>query len=330
MSKNTNRVRLLYVLRLLNEKSDSIHPVSTEEIIEYLGEQGYSADRRTVYDDIRALSAFGYDITQLKGRYFGYYLASREFGSAELKLLVDSVQSSRFITVRKTNELIKKIESLASSYEGKDLQRQVYVTGRVKSMNESVFNNVDRISSAINSSVSIRFKYFDYDTSVKKVYHQGGKPYSVSPYALIWDNENYYLLGYDEDAGIMKHFRVDKMESIVSTDSERKGADLFREEDLSGYSVMHFGMYHGDQKRVRIRFRNRLAGQVIDRFGKEISMIPDSDGWFNIDVRVAVSPVFFSWVFSFGDGAEIIGPADVREDAYEYLKTLISQYEQND
>ena len=326
MGGRNSRERLLIVLRYLLEKSDSSHPVGTEELIAHLEEYGISADRRAIYEDIRSLSASGYDITQLKGHVFGYYISSRTFENAELKLLVDSIQSSRFITTRKTTDLIKKIESLASTHESRDLQRHVYVTGRVKSMNESVFFNVDRISSAINSSESIRFRYFDYNTSAKKVYHRDGMTYSVSPYALIWDNENYYLLGYDEDDEIMKHFRVDKMESISSSGLPRKGLDLFHEEDLSGYSVMHFGMYHGELQRVRIRFKDRLAGQVIDRFGKDVLMIPDTEGWFNIDVPVAVSPVFFSWVFSFGTDAEIVGPENVRNEAAEYLRSLSVLY----
>lgn len=320
------RERPLLILRLLMESSDEAHPVSMDQILEMLEKEGIPASRKSVYQDIDSLVACGYDIVSLKGARFGYYLSSRNFEPAELKLLVDSVQSSRFITTKKTSELIKKIESLASRHEGADLQRQVYVTGRVKSMNESVYNNVDRISTAINTNSSITFKYFDYDTSLKKVYHQDGTYYSVSPFALIWDNENYYLLGYDEPAEMMKHFRVDKMEHISLTDRRRTGTDLFRTEDLSGYSVMHFGMYHGELQNVRIRFRNRLAGQVIDRFGKDISMFPDIDGFFNIDVKVAVSPVFFSWIFSFGDDAEIIRPESVRKEAEEYLARLLSVY----
>ncbi|MBR4797746.1 MAG: WYL domain-containing transcriptional regulator [Oscillospiraceae bacterium] len=328
MGKNGNtRERPLLILRLLMENSDESHPVSMDEILQMLEKEGIPANRKSVYQDIDSLTSCGYDVVTLKGARFGYYLSSRRFEPAELKLLVDSVQSSRFITTKKTSELIRKIESLASRHEGADLQRQVYVTGRVKSMNESVYNNVDRISTAINSNSSVTFKYFDYDTSLKKVYHQDGVYYSVSPFALIWDNENYYLLGYDEPAEMMKHFRVDKMEHISVTGRKRTGTEHFRAEDLSGYSVMHFGMYHGELQNVRIRFRDRLAGQVIDRFGKDISMFPDTDGFFNIDVKVAVSPVFFSWIFSFGDDAEILGPTGVREEAARYLRKISSIYE---
>ena len=328
MGKNGNtRERPLLILRLLMENSDESHPVSMDEILQMLEKEGIPANRKSVYQDIDSLTSCGYDVVTLKGARFGYYLSSRSFEPAELKLLVDSVQSSRFITTKKTSELIRKIESLASRHEGADLQRQVYVTGRVKSMNESVYNNVDRISTAINSNSSVTFKYFDYDTSLKKVYHQDGVYYSVSPFALIWDNENYYLLGYDEPAEMMKHFRVDKMEHISVTGRKRTGTEHFRAEDLSGYSVMHFGMYHGELQNVRIRVRDRLAGQVIDRFGKDISMFPDTDGFFNIDVKVAVSPVFFSWIFSFGEDAEILGPTGVREEAARYLRKLSSIYE---
>lgn len=327
MGQNSStRERPLLILRLLMERSDASHPVSMDEILEMLDREGFPSSRKSVYQDIDSLISCGYDVVTLKGARFGYYLASRDFEPAELKLLVDSVQSSRFITSKKTSELIRKIESLASRHEGADLQRQVYVTGRVKSMNESVYNNVDRISTAINTNSSVTFKYFDYDTSLKKVYHQDGAYYSVSPFALIWDNENYYLLGYDESAEMMKHFRVDKMEHISVTGRKRVGTEHFRTEDLSGYSVMHFGMYHGELQNVRIRFRDRLAGQVIDRFGKDISMFPDTEGFFNIDVKVAVSPVFFSWIFSFGDDAEIVRPESVRKEAEDYLARLISVY----
>ena len=327
MVQNGNtRQRPLLILRLLMENSDEAHPITMDDILTMLDKEGIPASRKAVYRDIDSLNECGYDIVTLKGARFGYYMASRHFEPAELKLLVDSIQSSRFITTKKTSELIKKIESLTSRHEGADLQRQVYVTGRVKSMNESVYNNVDMISTAINTNSSVTFKYFDYDTSLKKVYHQEGNYYSVSPFALIWDNENYYLLGYDEPAEMMKHFRVDKMEHISVTGQKRVGTEQFRTEDLSGYSVMHFGMYHGELQNVRIRFRNRLAGQVIDRFGKDISMFPDIYGFFNIDVKVAVSPVFFSWIFSFGTDAEIVGPESVRKEAADYLKELSGLY----
>ena len=320
------RLRLLSILKYLSENSDEEHIAKMEDIQSYLSSLGISAERRAVYDDIHALADFGYDIVFLKGARFGYYMRSRAFENPELKLLVDSIQSSRFITERKTIALIRKIASLGSTYEAKDLQRQVYVSGRVKSMNESVYYNVDSLSSAINEGTAVTFRYFDYDTKGEKVYRQDGELYTVSPFALIWDNENYYLLGYDEPAEMMKHFRVDKMDRISHLDRRRKGSRYFKASDLSRYSVMHFGMYHGETVRVRMRFHNRLSGPVIDRFGKEITMIPYGDDSFTVEAEIAVSPVFFSWMFSFGTDAEILGPESVREEAAGYLKDLGAMY----
>ncbi|MBQ3280845.1 MAG: WYL domain-containing protein [Eubacterium sp.] len=328
MSKNNTdtRLRLLNILRYLSDNTDAEHYATVESIQEYLSSQGIAAERRAIYDDMHALAEFGYDIVFLKGARFGYYMNSRAFEGPELKLLVDSIQSSRFITERKTISLIKKIASLGSVHEAKDLERQVFVSGRVKSMNESVYYNVDSLSSAINQSNAVTFRYFDYDVNGEKVYRQDGERYTVSPFALIWDNENYYLLGYDEPADMMKHFRVDKMDRINILDRRRKGSSHFKAKDLSRYSVMHFGMYHGDTVRVRMRFSDRLSGPVIDRFGKEVSMIPQGDGSFTVEEQIAVSPVFFSWIFSFGTDAEIVGPESVRKEAADYLKELSGLY----
>ena len=328
MGKNNTdtRLRLLNILRYLSDNTDAEHYATVESIQEYLSSQGIAAERRAIYDDMHALAEFGYDIVFLKGARFGYYMNSRVFEGPELKLLVDSIQSSRFITERKTISLIKKIASLGSVHEAKDLERQVFVSGRVKSMNESVYYNVDSLSTAINQSNAVTFRYFDYDVNGEKVYRQDGERYTVSPFALIWDNENYSLLGYDESADMMKHFRVDKMDRINILDRRRKGSSHFKAEDLSRYSVMHFGMYHGDTVRVRMRFSDRLSGPVIDRFGKEVSMIPQSDGSFTVEEQIAVSPVFFSWIFSFGTDAEIVGPESVRKEAADYLKELNGLY----
>lgn len=324
-----SKIRPLLTLSYLSENTDQDHPAGINEIISFLQSKGIDVERRALYDDFKALRTAGYDVQIKRGRgtYSGYWLGERTFETAELKLLVDCVQSSKFITEKKTMSLIKKIESLDSRHEAKDLQRQVYVTGRVKSMNETVYTNVDSISSAINLSHSITFRYFDYDTRKKKVFRQGGKKYTVSPYALIWDNENYYLLGYDEPAAMMKHFRVDKMDSITMTRRGRTGIEEFEKLDMSRYSVVHFGMYHGEPKRVRMRFSEHLSSPVIDRFGKDVIMIPQGDGTFTVEAEIAVSPVFFSWLFSFGTDAEIVAPPDVRSSASQYLRELLGVYD---
>ena len=228
MAKSANqKLKLLYIARLLMRKSDENHLISTAQIIEELSHYGISAERKSIYDDIEALIYFGLDIIQVKGRQGGYYLGERDFELPELKLLVDSVQSSKFITQDKTYDLIRKIENLASVYDGQLLQRQVYIQNRVKSMNESVYYAVDAISDAITQNNQITFKYFEFNIQKERVYKHNGQLYKVSPFALVWDNENYYMIAWDSAAENIKHYRVDKMYGVSMTAEKREGAEAF-------------------------------------------------------------------------------------------------------
>lgn len=313
MPKSPNqKLKLLYLLQYLMKSSDEAHPLTVQDMIEELARRDISVERKTVYDDIEALRRFGADIVQRKDRATGYYIASRDFELPELKLLVDSIQSSKFITQRKTLSLIRKLENLASVYDAQLLERQVYVRGRVKSMNESVYYNVDEISGAISRDRAIRFKYLELTVSGERRLRHEGAWYIVSPYALIWDDENYYLLAWDASACRLKHYRVDKMTQIEALEQRREGREAFQKIDMSSYTQRVFGMFNGEQQRVRLRFLNHLAGAVIDRFGKDLILTPDGDEHFIIAVEVAVSPQFFAWVFAFGAEAEILSPESVR------------------
>ena len=220
--ESSQKLKLLYVMRYLLRSSDEAHPVTVQQIIDFLSGEGIPAERKSIYDDVEALRRFGLDIIQAKiGRQSGYYVGSREFELPELKLLVDSVQSSKFITYKKTLTLIRKIESLASVYEAQLLSRQVYVKNRIKTMNESIYYNVDEIHTGIARDRRIRFRYFDYTVSKERRFRRDGGYYVVSPFALTWDDENYYLVAYDSEAGIIKHFRVDKMLDIGILDEAR-------------------------------------------------------------------------------------------------------------
>ena len=315
MPRSSNqKLKLLYLMQMLLERSDENHPLTVQDMIDELSLHDISAERKSVYADLEALRVFGLDIMQSKGKSTGYYIASRDFELPELKLLVDSVQSSKFITHKKTLSLIKKIESLASVYDAQLLQRQVYVRNRVKSMNESVYYNVDEISGAISRDCAIRFKYFEFDVNKQRRYRHDGKIYEISPFALMWDDENYYMLGYDAQAGKFKHYRVDKMTNIESAQSERLGGELFAGMDMSSYSKQVFGMFTGSEQTVRLRFENRLAGAVIDRFGKEIMLIPDGEEHFTVSADIAVSPQFYAWVFGFGTAVEILAPESARSE----------------
>lgn len=327
MAKSPNqKLKLLYLARYLMQHSDEEHPVSTAQIIEELARNDISAERKSIYDDIEALRNFGVDIIQVKGKNGGYYIGERDFELPELKLLVDSVQSSKFITQDKTYKLIKKIESLASVYDGQLLQRQVFVSNRVKSMNESIYYTVDVISDAITQNKKIRYQYFEYTVEKERRFRHDGAFYNVSPFALIWDDENYYMLAWDSDAEKMKHYRVDKMFRVSMTDNEREGLEEFKKVDMSAYTKSVFGMFGGNEQKVKLRFANHLVGAVLDRFGRDSMIIKDGNEHFTVSVNVVVSQQFLAWVFGFGEDAEIISPDEVRDEMKKQAEIIIKKY----
>ena len=327
LAKSPNqKLKLLYLARYLMQHSDEEHPVSTAQIIEELARNDISAERKSIYDDIEALRNFGVDIIQVKGKNGGYYIGERDFELPELKLLVDSVQSSKFITQDKTYKLIKKIESLASVYDGQLLQRQVFVSNRVKSMNESIYYTVDVISDAITQNKKIRYQYFEYTVEKERRFRHDGTFYNVSPFALIWDDENYYMLAWDSDAEKMKHYRVDKMFRVSMTDNEREGLEEFRKVDMSAYTKSVFGMFGGNEQKVKLRFANHLVGAVLDRFGRDSMIIKDGNEHFTVSVNVVVSQQFLAWVFGFGEDAEILSPDEVRDEMKKQAEIIIKKY----
>lgn len=327
MPKSHNqKLKLLYIMRFLYRCSDDLHPVTVAEIVAELDKHGISAERKSIYDDIDALRTFGIDIVQSKGKGGGYFVLNRPFELPELKLLVDSVQSSKFITQKKTMALIRKIENFASVYDARFLQRQVYVRGRVKTMNESVYYNVDEISGAINHDYMIRFRYCDYNVKKERIFRHNGAFYEVSPFALMWDDENYYMLAWDSAAERMKHFRVDKMTFISVIDRHREGKEVFQQVDMSSYTKKLFGMFNGENVSVRIRFVNHLAGAVIDRFGPEVIMVRDDEEHFFMVADVSVSPRFYGWLFGFGDEAELVYPPEIRKEMAELSARVAAKY----
>lgn len=328
MAKSSNqKLKLVYLMKILLEKTDETHSITMSEIIDALQAYGIGAERKSLYDDLETLRVYGMDIigTQADRKYY-YHVGNRQFELAELKLLVDSVQSAKFITEGKSNELIKKIEGLASQYEASQLHRQVFVNGRVKTMNESIYYNVDRIHTAIAENSRIRFRYFQWNVDKEMELRHNGAVYEVSPWALSWDDENYYLIAYDGIRGIIKHFRVDKMLNIESSGEQREGKQMFKSFNMAAYARKTFGMYGGVEEWVRIKCDNSLAGVMIDRFGKDISMTRLNEKQFVATVDVAVSRQFMAWVIGLGDGAEIIGPESVVDEMREEIKRLAGQY----
>ena len=294
MSKTPNqKTKLLHLARMLLRQTDEEHPLAVAQIIEALARQDIKAERKSVYDDMEALRLFGLDVQCRKGKSPGWFVGERDFELPEVKLLMDAVQSSRFITQRKSDTLIRKLEGLASVHQAGQLQRQVYVSGRIKVMNESIYYNVDKLHTAIAGQKAITFKYFDYDIARKKVFRQEGKRYMVSPYGLIWNSENYYLVAFDHAHRELRHYRVDKMTEIVVTNLDREGREQHRDFQLAEYGQKHFGMYGGQELKVTLRGRRDKASLVWDRFGQDIILVPDGEDYFTVTLPVVISPQFF-------------------------------------
>ncbi len=324
MAKGANQKKKLFcILELLKRESDELHPVSTERIVDYLASNDIGAERKSIYDDVRALQELGYDVISVGRK--GYYLGAREFELAELKLLVDAVQSSKFLTEKKSHELIKKLELFSSRYEAVKLQRQVHVIDRVKTMNESVLYSVDTIHEAIGGNRMISFQYMTWNGKKELVPRHEGKRYRVSPYLLMWEEENYYLVAYDEDAGGRRFYRVDKMADIKIETEPRTHSEAFTE-NAALLSKKTFGMYDGKEERVRLSFEEPMLGVVLDRFGMDVILIEKEKGKYEAAVDVQVSQQFFGWLCGVS-AVKLCGPETVVEQYKEHLKKQNILYE---
>ena len=328
MPKGSNQKFKLYRLaQIMLEWTDEEHYISMPEIMAALSEYDVTADRKSIYNDLRDLSVFGIEVEgEPIGNRYHYHVTNRSFELPELKLLVDAIQSSKFITEKKSYALIKKLETLASKYDAQKLQRQVYVSGRIKTMNESIYYTVDAIHNAISENKKIKFQYFQWNAKKEMELRHNGAWYHISPWGLSWDDENYYLVGYDTDAGMIKHYRVDKMLHIKISDESREGKEHFKKLDMADYAKKSFGMFGGKEQTVKLSVHNKLAGVIIDRFGKDVMMIPADEEHFNVNVDVRVSRQFLGWVFSLGSDIQIVGPDDVVEQMRKEIARSVEQY----
>ena len=329
MPKGTNQKFKLYRLaQIMLENTDEEHYITMPEIMAALGKYEITADRKSIYTDLRDLEILDIEVEgEPVGNRYHYHVINRPFELPELKLLVDAIQSSRFITEKKTNALIRKLEKLVSKYDAQKLQRQVYVSGRIKTMNESIYYTVDAIHNAISENRKIRFQYFQWNVKKEMELRHGGAYYQVSPWGLSWDDENYYMIGYDSDAGQIKHYRVDKMLHIQMSEEKREGRESFKKLDMAEYSRKSFGMFGGKDQQVKLLVDNRFAGVIIDRFGKDVMLIPADKEHFTVKVDVHVSSQFLAWIISLGDGVKILGPGEVTAMMKEEIRRLGKQYE---
>ena len=329
MAKGENqKLKMLYLAQILSRETDDSHALTQEEIIERLKEYQVIVERKTLYTDLQALKDYGYDIiSERRERNVYYHIGDREFQLPELKLLVDSVQSAKFISVNKSRDLIKKLEGLVSKYDATHLHRQVLISGRVKSMNESIYYTVDQLHEAIGSNRQVRFQYFNWNVTKEPELRHGGAWYQVSPWSLMWDDEYYYLVGYDAADQIIKHYRVDKMLKLSVADDKREGRQAFQDFDTAKYSKSIFGMFGGEERTVTIEGENAMVGTIIDRFGRDITVSPLGQDRFTAQVTVVPSRHFLGWIFALGAGVRITAPEDVVQQMREEAERLTKQYQ---
>ena len=328
MAKKPNqKLKLIYLAKIMLENTDEENALTVSQIQTALSHYGVSAERKTVYSDLELLKMAGIDIAINKSRTTQYFVASRAFELAELKLLVDAVQCSRFITHKKSTELIKKLESLAGREQARELRRQVHIENRIKTFNESIYYNVDALHSAITNDRKVQFRYFDYNVNKEKVYRKGNHSYNESPYGMLWDDDKYYLVTYRHKYDSFVHYRVDRMTDIALTDEKRDILPKNMQFDLAQYSNKLFSMYSGSERLVTLRCRNSLVNAVLDRFGKEIDINREGEDHFSISAKLQVSTNFFAWLFRFGPDIKIISPCDTAEEYRKYIKKVLSEYE---
>lgn len=314
------RLKIMYLYKILNDETDEEHQLTLAQISDRLAEYGISAKRKALYDDIEALRQYGVDIICEKTKTFGYYVGNREFELPELKLLADAVCSARCLSVKKSSELLKKIESLAGIHNGKLIQRQVYVVDRAKSVNERIYINVDALHRAINEGKKISFRYFDYDINAKPVYRDGDR--ICSPLALSWDDGKYYLIGiYPKYPDTYTNFRVDRMSDITVLDepAEKAPSDF----SISEYMNTTFSMFSGNTVEALFKFDNSLVNVIVDRFGKNVRMNKYDEQHFTVKLSVRAEATFFGWLFQFGQKAEILSPLSLKKKYAEMLSETL-------
>ena len=319
------KLKLFYLYKIMCEETDRTHFLTMPQIVDRLASYGVEADRKSLYDDMEALNLFGIEVKRTrKGAHTYYNVTNRPFELAEMKFLVDAVQASKFISEKETKAIIRKLLNLVSMNDARLLERDVHVPGRIKNMAESIYHTVDVIFHAMNEDRQLRFHYFRWNIQGDRVLRRNGEYYTVSPFALHYDDEKYYLVAYDPSRKMLRHYRVDKMVDVEVLDKKRKGKTLYRQEGRAKYTQQHFRMYGGDMETVTLLCENDLANVIIDQFGRDTVLRPVDEDHFTVDVEVAVSPQFFGWIVGIGGGVKLQGPDDVVRRISEALQNMNS------
>lgn len=317
------KLKLLYLADYLQRETDEDHPKTMQEMLAYLERCGIQAERKSVYDDLHLLEQYGMDIQTVKGAHYGYFLGQRDFQLPEVKMLIDVVQASPFLTPGKSMELISKLETLTSRPQARQLRRQVYVLNRPRTPNEKLYYTVDGINAAINENKQVSFRYFDWTVGGGRQLRREGQRYVTDPVALCVDR-HYYLVAYDRSGGEYRHYRVDRMEDLTVEDTPR--CALPEGFDLGSYVKRIFDMYNGESVTVSLRLHRKLLNAAMDRFGSDAHMYGDGEDAFVVTAPVEIGPTFFGWLFQFGEQAELLSPPQVRSEFADYCRKVLEKY----
>ena len=327
MPKGTNqKLKLYYLAKIMVSKTDEMHGLTLAQIKEELEEYGITADRKSLYDDMGALGELGIEVMgEQSGKYYVYYVVKKEFNLEELQILVDALSSSKYVTDSKANELTRKLAGMTSEFEAGQLKRQCVVQGRIKSMNDSAYANMDEIAQAIALNRQVEFEYLQWN--LQKKLEPVDDPYVVSPWSFYWDNGNCYLVAYVKDTDRIELFRVDKMRKIEVLDQKRAGRDHFKQFDLASLSKSCLGTQNGKNEKVKIKFNNEILDNIIDHFGKEIDIKNAAKGWSEATLDVVVNDQFYAWMFSQGKAVNILQPKKVKEEYKTKLSEIMEQFD---
>lgn len=316
-----SKARLLVLLKMFYELTDKDHTMTNVEIIDYLEKENVQANLATLRDDIALLKKHGYDIRTIVSRPNRYYWGEREFELSELKLLVDAVASSRFITESKSKVLSRKLYQFSSKHQRRGIKRNIAAVKRIKTDNEEIYKIIDTVNDAINRKKKIAFQYTEYNAKAKKILRNAGEVYELSPYALFWNDDNYYVVGWSEKHNNVSVFRADRLYAVaVLPERAEKRPEGFSLED---YSKRIFEMYDGEPVAVRLKCRNDLMKYIVDRFGDDIEVKTADKDHVIVTVSVSLSPTFYGWVFQFEGGIKILSPRKAEKKISEMAQIII-------
>ena len=317
------RTRILRILQILQAETDADHPITIVEIIRELKERwNLDAYRITVQQDIEAMIAAGYPIAVVRSTQNRYYIRGRLFSLPELKLLIDAVESGKFITRKKSRVLTEKLTTLAAVHDAGDLKRNISLADRVKTENEAGYEILDALNAAINAGVKVRFRYFEYSGAKRRKLKNGGEPYILSPYTLTWNGDFYYVVGWSEKHGKVAVFRVDRIADTPEL-LEEPSAKKPKGYSIGSFAEKAFRMFDADHETVTLLCDNRAMNTVIDHFGSKVKTTPVDKDHFQFDAEVSVSPTFFSWIFEFGGMIKIVGPEHVKEAFLQHAEKVL-------